>query len=183
MSTLKRSTTSEKNKREDMSEMDDFQREFLELRNKTIKDDEVRVAINSSIPSGKYRMDFGCEPLPWEKQLTMQETKHLQDAKEKTYKCKNKQCTMYEKSAGKLFVVMHQKEVPHSKTGGNVLDKLMNNLYVRRFGIKRNTCFHIEVVCAFCKQHIQYVKYSDSNRRIAQDPRISGPHQKQSERK
>lgn len=164
----------------DLIQMDNFQREFLELRGKYVENKEMELEMAADTPSGKNKMSFGSELLFWEQQLTAQDFKHLEQAKKKhVYPCRNEQCQMHNKDVQcKLDIVMHQKEVPHTKLTSHGIDKLLNKLYIKMFGIKRNVCFHVAAICPHCKKFVKYVKYSLSNRRAAADPRVSGPHQK-----
>lgn len=86
-------------------------------------------------------------PLPWEKQMDHQDWKHFKTAKARKFKCK---CSEAEVSGT-------YKLVPEVAKGGQ--DQV------------------VSVYCVQCKEFIQMVKRSVTNRRLARDPMINGPHQ------
>ena len=163
----------------DLIPMSDHQREFLKVHNKYVHNPEMELILAQDTPSDRPNMVFGVNPLPWEIPLTTQDMKHLQQAKEKKYTCKNSQCSAHDQEAvADYYIVTHKREIPHSDTGDPIIDKAQNAIDLRRFGRRENVCIYVAVQCKKCKQHIQFVKRSLSHRRAARDPLVSGPHQR-----
>lgn len=162
----------------DLIPMLDHQREFLKVHGKFVYNPEMELIMAADPKTNKKDMRFGNSPLPWELPVTAQDLIHLQQARQRTFKCKNKHCDMFEKETSVIYkTVIHKKEIPHSNTGNKEIDAIHNDMALRRFGKREQVCMHIEVCCSKCRQHIQYVKRTMSNRRAAEDPYVSGPHQ------
>jgi hypothetical protein len=163
----------------DLIPMPDHQREFLKTHNMFVDNPAMELILAQDKPSDKAKMSFGTNPLPWEKPMNVQDFRHLKQAQDKMYVCKNKQCAAYDReSIADYYVVTYKREIPHSDTKDPIVNKALNQIGLRRFGRRENTCIHVGVQCKRCKQHIQYVKRSLSHRRAAKDPLVSGPHQR-----
>ena len=157
--------------------MTDFQREFLDVRGKFVNNPEMELAVRFEQSDHRRAPQFGQNPLPWEIPMTNQDIKHLEQAQNKKYKCKNPNCTVYNTEApGRYVIVTHSKEIPHSEDSNEFIRKTRNQIDIKRFGRRKRTCLHVGVNCASCGQFIQYVKYSMAHRRAAGDINVSGPH-------
>jgi len=168
-----------KRKKGDLIQLHDYKREYLELYGRCVDNPTMEAILAGDPKSGKARMRFGSTPLPWERSLTAQDFRHLNQAQEKQYTCQNPDCPACGKSATAIYyMVTHKKELPHSDTGNTLVDKARNQIDLRRFGKRERICIHVGVRCKTCKQHIKYVKYSLSHRRAAKDQLVSGPHQR-----
>ena len=162
----------------DLIPMSGFQREFLKLHDKYVHNPEMELILASNEPTDR-RMNFGANPLPWELSMTNQDTKHLKQAQQKLYVCKNLKCKNHEKEATADYcIVKHKREIPHSCTGDSLADQIQNKVDLKRFGRREQLDIHVAVQCKECKGHIQFVKSNISNRRAAKDPMVSGPHQR-----
>lgn len=162
--------------------MDDGQRAFLELHGKFVDNPEMELCMNDpELKSEKDRMKFGAEPLPWEKALTAQEILHLNEARAKTFTCHDKHCPSGGKPHGKVEyrLVVHRKRLEHlAGHGNNLVTREINRQLRKRYGPRELQYHHIGVFCKQCKRLIHFVKFNATNRRLAEDPYISGPHQK-----
>lgn len=163
----------------DLIPMPDHQREFYKSHNMYVDNPEMELILATDPPSRRPTMSFGTNPLPWEISLTPQDTKHLSIAQQKKYTCKNEKCPIHNQPAqANYYLATHKTEIPHSDTGDKYADKARNQIDLRKFGRRELINLHVAVQCKQCKEHIQFVKRSMSNRRAARDPLVSGPHQK-----
>jgi hypothetical protein len=163
----------------DLIPMCDHQREFLKIHNKYIENPEMELIMAHDPPSNKSRMSFGLNPLPWETPVTPQDIKHLKQAQQKLYVCKNERCeARNQELTADYYILTHKREIPHSDTDNALEDKARNQIDLRKFGRRERICIHVAVRCKRCKQHIKYVKRILSHRRAAKDPLVSGPHQR-----
>jgi len=150
--------------------MGEFQREFLQIRGKLVKNDEME-AILAAEPKNKGSSIELMGTLPWETPYTSQELDNLNKAKEKKFICRNKECTEFNKEVPvKYAIQLHKKEVP--------IPREERKLVLKKFGQIIRTNFHCSVSCRRCNHFIQYVKYNTPNRMAAEDDLIHGPHQK-----
>jgi hypothetical protein len=163
----------------DLIPMPDHQREYYKSHNMYVHNSEMELILATDIPSRRPTMSFGTNPLPWEVTLTHQDTKHLRQAQQKKFVCKNKKCPIHgQETQANYYLITHKKEIPHSDTGDKYADKARNQIDLRRFGKRESIDMHVAVKCKQCKEHIQFVKRTMSNRRAACDPLVAGPHQK-----
>ena len=152
--------------RGDLIPMDIGQREFLKVHNKFVNNPEMEAIMATDDQKGT-KMVFSVNPLPWEAALTPQEEKHLKQARQKEYSCRNEKCKAFGKpQQADYFVVTHKKELD---TDENTLNK---------FGRREQIVNHCGTKCKTCGKFIRYVKYNMSHRRAARDIMVSGPHQR-----
>ena len=158
----------------DLIDMHDGQREFLAVRGKAVDNPEMELCMLSGELRSDMRARYPGMPLSWEVPMTVQEFQQFKEAKEKKFKCKNSKCDMHDKEATVDYtVVTYKKEVPHS------LDAIQDSLLTKKLGRKVLVENYVAVKCRKCGQRIQFVKYNLKNRRAAEDPMVSGSHQKQ----
>jgi hypothetical protein len=152
--------------------MDDFQREFLNLRGKYVHNPEMETAIALS-EKGKEKngdgMKFGYNPLPWQEPMKASENAALVNAKNKTMICPNKNCAASGENGGGVNyqMVTHTKKEKHA-------NDLMQDLY----GDKITNYHHVGALCKACGTHIRLVRYTKTNRRAAGDFWVVGPQSK-----
>lgn len=156
----------------DLIDMHDGQREFLRVRGKIVENPEMELCMLSGELRSDMKAQFGTEPLPWQTPWTQQEMEHLKTAKTKKFKCKNDKCDMHDVEAIVDYaIIAYKNEVSHSD------DPIQNSLLIKKLGRKVLVENYVEVRCKKCRNRIQFVKYNLTNRRAAEDPMVSGPHQ------
>jgi hypothetical protein len=146
---------------------DPIQDEFLKLRDKKVDNVILRKTIRQKRRGDKLNMKFGAFS---ENKDLYRASKHVKAIRDKKFQCNDSSCDHNENPGKGVYeLIWHSKEIPHSNTGNNIIDSLVNEMCGEIWGRKIRSNFHIAVKCGKCGKFIKFVKYTLGNRLAAGD--------------
>lgn len=157
------------------------QEEPFRVRGRYINNPEMEEILLEDLPSEKHKMQFSGVPLPWDKPMTPKDFNDLYQALGRKFTCKKQGCKSNNAPCiCKYEMVIRKKQIKHINNFPHNLDETMKaaleQLEINRFGRRERVELIIIAKCIHCGSIIQQVKYTNANRRAAEDPTINGPH-------